>query len=637
MTETPRPYEYVGPTDLLGPALRSAPGFAVGSTEDLDLWARRWSRAELRESFTFVMDTAGVLRLAPRRSEHVACAGGASVLAAGEVSFVRGPGGWQVVQISNLSTGYCPDPDCWPVVAAALDRAGIEHPGAFTDALVFRGCPRCRQHNVVKDDDFTCAACGSELPRLWNICHPRHRAGVPAELVIDLPLPPDDSADQLARSLAPVDNSGFLKAVSAADILVHHRSVDTIVSSPDPGRSVALPEPTWSLLLRAVHLSFSAHLPLSLSPDVLWYAVVHEVAVHVGLNPDRYAEVFTDTPAHRQTITVTDHSLLGPDPDWSRSIRQVQEPLRERLGAEVTDLFLPHFSTTTPDDISSALVALMSTVSPYYRFEWITLCGIPRIRLEGRADDWLLLAQQVRALESWFEDLAPWFTALHPVLNTIAATAVAATTGDPVDTDFWNSLYKWQSLSGGDYISGWITAFFAHTQTVSGPVPKQSFQWQGGVRFKENAFPSHVSTVPFHWDGPDESREMQFMAGILGIDRDHGYLRPRLGHAVAEVLPTGPHPDDALLPDGWTHTRLRHTTGCPTAQALPTERAIRWAGDKEPGKDISASHVIKIAGKCLVRAATDGLWYAGDLLPDTGDIACWEELGHDFPTALRTL
>jgi hypothetical protein len=72
------------------------------------------------------------------------------------------------VGASNQSTGYCPDPDCWPAVAAALDRAGIPHPGRFTVEVIFRRCPSCGERNLVKDDWFVCALCEAELPREWN-------------------------------------------------------------------------------------------------------------------------------------------------------------------------------------------------------------------------------------------------------------------------------------------------------------------------------------------------------------------------------------------------------------------------------------------------------------------------------------
>lgn len=137
-------------------------------------------------------------------------------------------------------------------------------------------------------------------------------------------------------------------------------------------------------MLRAIHLCFTAHLHLSLSPDLLWYAVVHETAVHIRLNSRTYEGVFTGTSEEQQLITVRDDLAAL---DWERSINLVQQPLRARIGDDVADLFQPAFSTTTPGDATAALVALMDVGTPYYRFQWVSLCGIPRIRLEGSGRD----------------------------------------------------------------------------------------------------------------------------------------------------------------------------------------------------------------------------------------------------------
>ncbi|MER8098135.1 hypothetical protein [Streptomyces goshikiensis] len=93
---------------------------------------------ELAEPFTFVIDSVGVPRVAPRRSEHVVCAGGGPVLGAGEI-------------------------------VEALDAAGIEHPSGFTHEVVFRCCPACSQLNIVWEGDFVCVFWDGELPREWNV------------------------------------------------------------------------------------------------------------------------------------------------------------------------------------------------------------------------------------------------------------------------------------------------------------------------------------------------------------------------------------------------------------------------------------------------------------------------------------
>jgi hypothetical protein len=74
----------------------------------------------------------------------------------------------EVVFVTNQSTGYCPEPESWPSVQAALDAAKIAHPGSFSAEMIFRRCPKCSATNIVKDRWFQCAVCGGELPSEWN-------------------------------------------------------------------------------------------------------------------------------------------------------------------------------------------------------------------------------------------------------------------------------------------------------------------------------------------------------------------------------------------------------------------------------------------------------------------------------------
>lgn len=69
-----RNYRYVGPVDLRALVRPGSEGRRVRSAADFDDWASALAPEELAKPFTFVVDTAGVLRLAPRRSEHVVCA-----------------------------------------------------------------------------------------------------------------------------------------------------------------------------------------------------------------------------------------------------------------------------------------------------------------------------------------------------------------------------------------------------------------------------------------------------------------------------------------------------------------------------------------------------------------------------------
>ncbi|GAA2836541.1 hypothetical protein GCM10010441_71210 [Kitasatospora paracochleata] len=435
---------------------------------------------------------------------------------------------------------------------------------------------------------------------------------------IDLPLAPDAGKGVDIDELADTGNEAFLRAVLRRPVSFHHRSTERLDGGVPAGGS------TDSLLLRAVHLCFAGHLPLSLSPDLLWYTVVHEVATHVKLQPARYEGMFTDTPGRVQDIVV--HDDAAPS-DWQRSIGLVREPLRKRIGAEQVELFEPAFSTTTPVEAAVALVALMDVVSSYYRFHWITLCGIPRIRLEGTAEDWRLLADRVRELARRFTALAPWFAALHPVLETIAGTAA----GEPVDQEFWRSLYKYRTRSGGAWVTGWINAFFAHRHTQDGPVPKEDFgpDEDGWGSEEAGDFPSHVSQVPFLWHTLLGTFEMAFLAGVLGIERDGEWIRPRLGNAVVELLPT-PRAED-LLPEGWTLAEIRRLAEADEVELMPLLGEVTLLG-----KPIDAEYAIEVDGSCLVRGR-DGDWYIGEQESGLGDVRCEERVGPDLGAALKAL
>ncbi|WP_433469809.1 S1 RNA-binding domain-containing protein [Spirillospora sp. CA-128828] len=163
-----RRYRYIGPDEIRMQIWSDGRGQPITSSGDLSAWLARQDGPEREEPFTFVIDDTMTLRVAPRRSEHVVCAGGEPVLSAGEITFAGSGESWRVSEISNQSTGYCPDLDSWTAVQAALGNAGLDHPGSFTVPFVFRRCMRCGQLNIVKDDHYACAMCDEPLPAAWN-------------------------------------------------------------------------------------------------------------------------------------------------------------------------------------------------------------------------------------------------------------------------------------------------------------------------------------------------------------------------------------------------------------------------------------------------------------------------------------
>jgi len=167
----PSKYSYVGPkeqSEFSGVSLFRA---RISIYNDLVSWLTGSSNSRTRSvtiTATYVIDLSGALWLADQHTEHVACAGGQDVLAAGEMTLAQDENGVIVSEVTNQSTGYCPEPSSWPTVAEALDQLGVIYPSGFTRAYIFRRCSTCGSTNIIKDDWYECAVCGGPLSHEWN-------------------------------------------------------------------------------------------------------------------------------------------------------------------------------------------------------------------------------------------------------------------------------------------------------------------------------------------------------------------------------------------------------------------------------------------------------------------------------------
>src|SRR5262249_34264852 len=154
-----RLYDYVGPPEVAASVRGSPAGSPIKNDSDLKAWLAA-NRVDMDGAgaitATFVIDKDGILRVAERRTEHVAWASGGPVRSAGEMSFT---GDGRIDYVSNQSTGFCPEPDSWPAVAVAIKDVVASPPRGFSREFIFRRCTDCGQTLVIKDDWFVCDVC----------------------------------------------------------------------------------------------------------------------------------------------------------------------------------------------------------------------------------------------------------------------------------------------------------------------------------------------------------------------------------------------------------------------------------------------------------------------------------------------
>jgi hypothetical protein len=164
-------YKYIGAESIRLASANSPVGQEIRTQKDIKNWIQQTNQKPDNSGLfvvTFIVDSQEKLRIADRHSEHVACAGGDKVFSAGEMFLLSEKGKFEIVEISNQSTGFCPEPESWSSVAQVLDRIPLPHPDGFTMEFVFRRCPACSQLNIVKNQVFSCIVCNTELPAIWN-------------------------------------------------------------------------------------------------------------------------------------------------------------------------------------------------------------------------------------------------------------------------------------------------------------------------------------------------------------------------------------------------------------------------------------------------------------------------------------
>jgi hypothetical protein len=295
----------------------------------------------------------------------------------------------------------------------------------------------------------------------------------------------------------------------------------------------------------AIHRAFADHLPLVLSPDDLWLCIAQAFGLHVNL----HAEALRDRlVSHQGKLTIQvrrDEFVMGSaNNDWPGVFEEFSQQLECHLG-DVANLVVADFSTTTAVERGVSQIVLMSAMQPYFKYDLVTLCGIPSITLLGTPDDWRAIRRRAEAFAQY--DLDSWISALQPILDQF----VAASTGD-VDRKFWQSIYKLHDRSGGPYVSGWINTLFPYIKrhgelpgTNSGELQVNEFlqRWDGAngeeMRLPTiTKFPWGLSRAPLVWNYYLTDFPMEFLGGFVGVSQnpDTMAVRPAIGWAVRKTV-----------------------------------------------------------------------------------------------------
>ncbi len=291
-------------------------------------------------------------------------------------------------------------------------------------------------------------------------------------------------------------------------------------------------------LVQAVHLAYSEHRPLVLTPDVIWVTILQGVAAAVAADPEAFRRRLGVTHAGKATLVLTREDLVpGPEAPWVEVVEDLVAATRGLLGGMgVADVLLRGFSTTGPVERMAAAIAVLDVYRPFVDQVLLGVCGIPTITLEGTAADWDDVCARLPTLEAL--GLERWTAHLRPICAQFARAA----RGD-VDVAHWRAIYKLERAYGVRNVNGWLARLFPR---LAGGRPNPALDLdprdpQADLppsEFFPNlttaSFPLGLSRVPVRQVWPQGEREVELLGGLVGVAQAEGTLalRPALGWAA---------------------------------------------------------------------------------------------------------
>jgi hypothetical protein len=247
---------------------------------------------------------------------------------------------------------------------------------------------------------------------------------------------------------------------------------------------------------------YGQHYGVVVTPHLIWYTIIAEVANHCKQHSEVYRSFYTKDSQEKVDV-VCIGNIASTGIDFVAFIAKLQ-----RLVPGPMDIFFPTFSSTPV-----CATAFMDAASPYYKYSMM-LCGIPRVRVEGTVEDWNVLLQHLQDVAKHFHLLENWVTQIQAHILKIRDAVLGA-----ADISFWKNMYYTTRCGSGHQteIQGWITDFIIQK-------PK--------LRYLEN-FPPHVSVVKVR---QIETNELfQVCAGILYSDLKDGFIEPSFAYLLEQI------------------------------------------------------------------------------------------------------
>jgi hypothetical protein len=331
------------------------------------------------------------------------------------------------------------------------------------------------------------------------------------------------------EKLVPVEKGGFAEHFSKNKREIEGRKIFYAYS--DSISPFVRGTSDKSSFFDVVTLAFANHYSLEINPDDIWLMILDGFRLHVKSNRDALKDRFV-APGTDTVVSVMDNSLTleSTHKEWFYTLSELFDSLQAKLPLETGAPLRTKFSTTSPVDANISRTMTMAVASEYYSYRVTTLCGIPKIKVNGTKEDWTLLKDSFNRLASQL-DMKWWADGLNPILDEFINIY-----DGKINLKHWKNIYKYYEPEGcgAPDFSGWISRFFPYAKDLSSDKEKfiKNTNWNKKFDFKQ--VPRGITFIDIRWEYFQEIIPLKLYTGFIGmqVDTTNNMLKASRGYAL---------------------------------------------------------------------------------------------------------
>ena len=286
-----------------------------------------------------------------------------------------------------------------------------------------------------------------------------------------------------------------------------------------------------SNILQGFYSAYENHLPIRLTPDIIWLLIVQGFAQHVNFNAEYLRNKFVNFENKKklELIITKYHSYKQmKSEDYENLFENMTEQIKENIGEELVNTIDFNFSTSNKITKVVGYTSIMSAMKKYFEFKGeCHMCKYPYIILEGSLEDWESILKKTKTLSKY--KLEKWVVSLEFVLAKIIETKKGK-----INKEFWKQIlypdkvdekieietYEYKTIKV-DGIKGWFLLFFPYFKNG---------RFRCDISLKTKDFwrlPDRLLKTPLIMKSDDEGEtKMTIYSGFIGmnVDKEKEYL-----------------------------------------------------------------------------------------------------------------